>query len=109
MRRGRKVGVDDDIEHIRQGIEDLRVSIAVHDSKSAQYVERLVEAQERSTEAVTKVAEHTEAMSKLVLELRKNNGGRLMSLDSKTVRWLIAIGLAGAIALGGGQELVSRL
>lgn len=101
---------DADIEHIRSGIDDLKTALAVHDSKSAMYVERIVAAQEQVAEAVLKVADSTDEMRHLVVEMRKSNGRpQGIMLDKKTLLWLLGLALGGSAALGGGQEVAHRM
>jgi len=100
---------DADLAHVRQGIEDIKVAIAVHDSNATHYVERIVSAEERVAEAVTKMAESTVEIKAAVVQLGKNGNGRGIQLDRKTLMWLLGLALAGATAIGGGQELAHRL
>ena len=105
------MGINDDLAHIRDGIEAVKTGLAVHDSKTSQYVERIVEAQEHVAGAVMKVAESTTEMRLLVSEMRKQNGHgpKGITLDRKTLTWLIGVALAGAVALGGGQAIAERM
>ena len=108
---------DADMQRVRDGIEDIKMAVALHDQKSQGYVDRIVSAQEQVADAVTHIAESTIELRILIQELRKSNGNGHPSIahqsgvtiDKKTLRWLIGIALAGSLVLGGGQELAAKL
>lgn len=103
---------DGDLAHIREGVEELKTALAVHSADTRGYVERIVSAEERVAEAVTNVAESTRELKNVVIEMRKqngNSGGRGIQLDRKTLMWLVGLAVAGAAALGGGQEVAHRV
>jgi hypothetical protein len=100
------------LEHIREGVDDLKTALAVHDSRVGGFWERTVQSQERTADAVVRVAECTDEIRVLVGEMRKNGGTRASTtimLDRKMLKWLIGIALLGAVAIGGGQEVAVRI
>ena len=100
------------VDKIMSGIAEIKQDLAVHDSKASLWVERITATEERIADAVSQVAESTKEIVALVKEMRTQNGrtsSGMISLDRKTLMWLIGLAVAGSAALGGGQELVHRL
>ena len=102
---------DAQTERIMDGIAEIQKDLAVHDAKTAMYVDRIVSAEERVAEAVTKVADATVEIKAAVVQLGKNGNGasRGIQLDRKTLMWLIGMALAGSAAIGGGSEVAHRV
>lgn len=100
---------DAEMARIMDGIAEIQRDLAVHDSKASMYVDRIVCAEERVAEAVTKVADATVEIKAAVVQLAKNGNSRGIQLDRKTLMWLLGLAVAGATAIGGGQEIAHRV
>jgi hypothetical protein len=100
------------LEHIRDGVEDLKTALAVHDSRVEANVGRLVDAQERMASAVERIGDATLAIKGLTEQMRKNGDVKptaTLAIDNKTLRWMIGALLLGSVAIGGGEKAVSAM
>ena len=102
----------DDLERIREGIEELKMSLAIHDQRAMSSVETIKGTQDRLATAIDKVAEATVAIRDYAERMDKRNGeqakaranGPALKLSPQMVATLVGGGiLLGALLKGGSQ------